>query len=735
MANPELDLPHGRQPLDSKKLAPGRSSKSPPSETRQPTQPSTGRWLYADKPLEPGDDDPLGFGAYADALALLMDWKDTSTPLTIAINGPWGSGKTSLAKMAEARLSIGSDWDAQHVVCWFDAWANDDAPHLGAAFAAAVATAANKQRRWWMRLAMPLPSVMLSPEQRWRRRLWLGILTVVLAAAAVFWPTGDSLLKPLLHPGATLSKLGHGTAATRLALPLLLVAVIALAQRLAPSIQGIARWIDSPRSEAARGSMQDASRQLQRLINQALRDKRRLMIFVDNLERCRPPRAVEVCEVVSQLIGHPEVVTVLIGDMDTIALSAEIKYAALESLSLGTPGTPGPGAAPRITGRGPVGSYGREYLEKLIQIQLRLPPPLPRDLRKMLVPVTGERPAFPQNLNAAQHGFPGTVAKAISARWGQAGLLSIVTGVIIAVTVGFQAGSSASFLSTANLVALVAGFGAVIAAAVPIISERYWERTKERTRTALDKEVRDVVKTTETALNPDDVQELVQRLEAELVHGRVALVRAAALNNPDAVPEELQRLAKEFEKEREAQLARASILVGTVRRRMRQRIISNTELRTELDRAVLEVLPLSPRASKRMFNHAHLLLDIGVERGIFDTQPRLQPRQLAAWVALNERWPSVAAAISNDPTLLGRLEQAAQQTAERDLSLDQLAALETDMGITGLDLSLLDYLRRSDSLVSCVRLLVNFSPDADQSAPEQASRLRVPVDPLDPRNR
>ena len=246
-----------------------------------------------------------------------------------------------MAKMAEARLSIGSDWDAPHVVCWFDAWANDDAPHLGAAFAAAVASTANKQRRWWVRMAMPLPSVMLTPEQRWRRRLWLGVLTVALAAAAIFWPTGGSLLTPMLHPGATVSGLGHGTAVTRLAWPLLVVAVIVLAQWLAPSIQGIARWIDNPGSEAARGSMQDASRQLRRLINQALRGKRRFMIFVDNLERCRPPRAVEVCEVVSQLIGHPEVVTVLIGDMDTIALSAEIKYAALESSLLVRPGRQG----------------------------------------------------------------------------------------------------------------------------------------------------------------------------------------------------------------------------------------------------------------------------------------------------------------------------------------------------------------------------------------------------------
>ena len=129
-----------------------------------------------------------------------------------------------------------------------------------------------------------------------------------------------------------------------------------------------------------------------------------------------------------------------------------------------------------------------------------------------------------------------------------------------------------------------------VAGAVPIFVERFRERQKERSRTILDNEVRDVVKPTETTLKPGDVQELVQRLDKSI----------------------------------DMDLARVAALAGSVRRRMRQRIISNTELRTELDRAVLEVLPLSPRAAKRMFNHAHLLLDIGVERGIFDTQPRLQ---------------------------------------------------------------------------------------------------------------
>src|SRR5690349_95146 len=82
-----------------------------------------GRWLYADKPLRQSDADAvdaLALGAYADALALLMDWKATDTPLTIAISGPWGAGKTSLAAMAEARLRFGSDWNSDHVICKFD---------------------------------------------------------------------------------------------------------------------------------------------------------------------------------------------------------------------------------------------------------------------------------------------------------------------------------------------------------------------------------------------------------------------------------------------------------------------------------------------------------------------------------------------------------------------------------------------------------------------------------------
>ena len=104
---PVTDVPRGDQPHDGTRT--GTALSGPDARW---VEPAAGRWLYADKPVDPDDPDALSYGAYADALALLMDTEDTNTPLTIAISGPWGSGKTSLAKMTEGRLAIGSDWDA-----------------------------------------------------------------------------------------------------------------------------------------------------------------------------------------------------------------------------------------------------------------------------------------------------------------------------------------------------------------------------------------------------------------------------------------------------------------------------------------------------------------------------------------------------------------------------------------------------------------------------------------------
>jgi predicted KAP-like P-loop ATPase len=136
--------------------------------------------LLSDTPVTRRKQDYFGYAAHADAVAEVIDSERTDTPLTIAVTGAWGAGKTSLAVMVELRLR---EWtklrrgERPIATCWFRAWLHDDAPHLGAALAAQVAREANRRRRWWQRVLFPVPEALLGPGERWRRRaaLLLGL--------------------------------------------------------------------------------------------------------------------------------------------------------------------------------------------------------------------------------------------------------------------------------------------------------------------------------------------------------------------------------------------------------------------------------------------------------------------------------------------------------------------------------------------------------------------------------
>jgi KAP family P-loop domain len=101
-----------------------------------------------------------------------------------------------------------------------------------------------------------------------------------------------------------------------------LVLVVVLWSNLASIAQTAGRFLNDPAGEAAKGSVNHVRSQLRELVHQATGtrpSRRRLVIFVDDLERCTPPRAVEVCEKAYQLFGHRDVAVVLIADISSLA--------------------------------------------------------------------------------------------------------------------------------------------------------------------------------------------------------------------------------------------------------------------------------------------------------------------------------------------------------------------------------------------------------------------------------
>jgi len=85
----------------------------------------------------PTDHDALDFTPYVNTLVSVC--RTASTPLTIGVFGTWGSGKTSLMRMLQKRLS------KTYTIAWFDAWKYDSEETLWRAFLLTVLLAVERK--------------------------------------------------------------------------------------------------------------------------------------------------------------------------------------------------------------------------------------------------------------------------------------------------------------------------------------------------------------------------------------------------------------------------------------------------------------------------------------------------------------------------------------------------------------------------------------------------------------
>ena len=99
--------------------APGTASKmggQPTSGSPSPRR-SISDEFVSDRPLGPGDPDRLGYSRYVQGLSGLLRNTNTGFPITVAITGEWGVGKSSFMRLLEDDLKRRGYFSA-----WFNAW-------------------------------------------------------------------------------------------------------------------------------------------------------------------------------------------------------------------------------------------------------------------------------------------------------------------------------------------------------------------------------------------------------------------------------------------------------------------------------------------------------------------------------------------------------------------------------------------------------------------------------------
>jgi hypothetical protein len=370
------------------KLAPKeRRARPQPSPLTALPRPSLR--MLADLPLHDERSDRLGFKPFADALSGVIDSPNTATPLVMSINARWGAGKTSLGLLIKRRLEtkLAMDGYSPHVTCWFDAWMHDDAPSLATSLAAEVASTANRHRPLWRRLLSPLPSPLLPARAKRVRKgsFYLALLLlafticVFIARRLGYGPSEIARLDPQVVR-ALISTVAGAYAVALVGASVLLFKAIST---IFPVAKSVADFVRDPRVAAKAASMKDVNKQLGKLVKQATPAGSKFVIFIDDLDRCRPPRSVDVLEAINQLLDHTRVVVVIMADMQTIAKCVEIKYKGLAEQQ--------EASLHRFSVTTEQG-YGWLYTQKIVQLQFDLPIYPIEDIRHMLEALTKEVP-------------------------------------------------------------------------------------------------------------------------------------------------------------------------------------------------------------------------------------------------------------------------------------------------------------------------------------------------------
>lgn len=289
---------------------------------------------------QPTDTDALDFTPYVQTLADII--QTGNTPLTIGVFGTWGSGKTSLMKMVKKELPD------DFTVAWFDAWKYD------------------------------------KEETLWRAFLLSVLTSLKETAHKNGQPTEEfEKMQSLLYREMELEKMGGvtidlpklgGAAATGL---------VKLSLSFIPGISTLTKLVEELQSGAAKSSTDEAVSAITRertkiyieqvqfleqfqekfakLVKTHVAPKR-LVVFVDDLDRCLPEKAIEVLEAIKLFLDVENCVFVLGLDQEVIARGIEMKYKEFGAKQ------DGDSAQQKFT------IEGARYLEKIIQLPFQIPP-------------------------------------------------------------------------------------------------------------------------------------------------------------------------------------------------------------------------------------------------------------------------------------------------------------------------------------------------------------------------
>lgn len=275
--------------------------------------------LFTDNPA---DEPTADFDTYAKTISNFVRYSDPH--FTVGIYGDWGTGKTTLMKKIRQQLDWTKDEedhnvkyskDKKIITIWFNAWRYEREEHFATiALMRTIAYALARHDAF-----QPISKTILSGL----KIIGMDVLKK-LATDHIMTEQGfDSLLKNINNKTEALNTLDKDTI-----------------------------YFDG---------LNTIKKQLEKIRKD---EEYRIVVFIDDLDRCSPKRALEVLESIKVFLDIKGFVYIMGLSIKTVAKLISVDYS--ES-----------------------GIKGEDYIKKIIQIPIRIPPWNPIDIEKMISKLNG----------------------------------------------------------------------------------------------------------------------------------------------------------------------------------------------------------------------------------------------------------------------------------------------------------------------------------------------------------
>ncbi len=317
----------------------------------------------------PTRQDHLGRTTLVESLSAMLAAREQTTPFTLALLGNWGSGKSSVFEQIKVRLQDyenGQTTPFRFRHATFNAWQYEHTDNIRAGLAQEVIDGILEgQGRWWRRLQLKLQFARKEHMGAIRSGVTWLVLALVIVASLIALP---KLFEDWL--GGTGSEILRGTAV--LGFIGTIIVLVKESKKLLdhPLSVELATYLKLPDYGDHLGVIPVMKRHIATLcelcgigaIPEKNADCARLVVFIDDLDRCEPTCILDTFDAVRLVMDIPGVIVIIAID-HRIALRAVARH--YESVAVRND------EAEEIA---------RDYLGKIVQLSVLLEDPTPESL-------------------------------------------------------------------------------------------------------------------------------------------------------------------------------------------------------------------------------------------------------------------------------------------------------------------------------------------------------------------